>query len=373
MRIGVNTRFLLKHKMEGFGWFTYEIFSRIVKTHPEVEFIFFFDRKYDERFVFAENVTPVVLRPQARHPILFKWWFNRSITAALKKYNCDVFISPDGYLSLKTNLPQLTVIHDISFEHHPEDFPKSALRYLKSYFPLFDKKANRIVTVSEYSKQDIVQTYGISADKIDVVYNGVSAVFKPVSIAEKQNTKEQFSDGHSYLVYVGAIHKRKNLQRLIDAFRQLKQETNHPQHLVIVGSPMWESQQISIPKEVGSYVHFTGHLDQNQLAQVVAAADLLCFVSYFEGFGLPLIEAMKSGTPVIAGSLTALPEVGGDAVAYCNPMDKTAIFNAINELLNDPEKLNQLREKGLIHANKFSWDQAAKAFWESVRKIDGID
>lgn len=369
MRVGVNTRFLLKHKMEGFGWFTFEIFSRIVRAHPEVEFIFFFDRKYDEQFVFSKNVTPIVIAPQARHPILFKWWFNRSIPKALKKYKCDVFISPDGYLSLKTSIPQLAVIHDLSFEHHPEDFPKTALKYLKSYFPLFAKKAARIVTVSEYSKQDIVKTYGVSPEKIDVIYNGVSAVFEPLRERKQLEIKEKYTNHQPYLLFVGAIHKRKNLQRLITAYKKLKTETNHPHHLVIVGTPMWESQQIQIPKELKSNIHFTGHLDQASLAQVVATAELLCLVSYFEGFGLPLIEAMKAGTPVLAGNLTALPEVGGDAAVYCDPMDEQSIFEKLDALLSTPEDLKQMREKGLSRAQQFSWDQSAEKLWESIMSL----
>ena len=129
MRIAVNTRFLLPKKMEGFGWYTFETISRIVKKHPEHEFFFFFDRPFDKKFIFASNVTPVVLNPPARHPILFKIWFDRSVTKALKKYQCDAFISPDGYLSLKTDVPQLGVIHDLNFEHHPKDIPASALKY----------------------------------------------------------------------------------------------------------------------------------------------------------------------------------------------------------------------------------------------------
>ncbi len=131
MRIAVNTRFLLSHKMEGFGWFTYEVVKRLVQNHPEHEFIFFFDRKYDSKYIFGDNVTPVILSPQARHPILFKIWFNYSVTKALKKYKADIFFSPDGYLSLKTEIKQISVIHDLNFEHYPQDLPSWPRKYLK--------------------------------------------------------------------------------------------------------------------------------------------------------------------------------------------------------------------------------------------------
>ena len=142
MRIGINTRFLLPHKMEGFGWYTYEVVKRLVENHPEHEFIFFFDRPYDSNFIFGENVTPVVLFPQARHPFLFYWWFEFSIPKALKEHKCDLFFSPDGYLSLKTSVPQIGVIHDINFEHNPKDLKWLMRKYYQRYFPKFAKKSS---------------------------------------------------------------------------------------------------------------------------------------------------------------------------------------------------------------------------------------
>ena len=150
MKIAVNTRFLLSGKMEGFGWYTYEITKRMVEQHPEHEFIFFFDRPFDPKFIFASNVTPVVLNPPARHPVLFIYWFEFAVRRALKKVKADVFFSPDGYLSLRSMIPQISVIHDINFEHFPKDLPWSARAYLRYFFPLFAKKATQIITVSEY-------------------------------------------------------------------------------------------------------------------------------------------------------------------------------------------------------------------------------
>lgn len=369
MKIGVNTRFLLPRKMEGFGWYTYETMSRIVKNHPEHEFVFFFDRAFDDKFIFASNVTPVVLQPQARHPLLFKIWFDYSITRALKRYQCDAFISPDGYLSLKTDVPQLSVIHDLNFEHHPEDIPRTALKYLKNYFPKFAKKAERICTVSEYSKQDIIRTYGIEENKIDVTHNGVSAIFQPISDLEKQQIRSQFTDGKPYILFVGAIHKRKNLKRLITAFERIKQDTDLPHQLLIVGEPMWNSQQIKINGRMKKHVSFTGHLPLEKLAMVMASADIFAFVSYFEGFGIPLLEAMRSGTPVLAGNKTSLPEIGGDAAMYCDPMDVDDIYEKLYDLLNDSSYREEMRKKGLKRAQLFSWDHTAKELWESFEMM----
>lgn len=141
MRIAINTRFLLTSKMEGFGWYTYEITKRLVENHPEHQFFFFFDRKFDNRFIFGKNIHPVVLPPPARHPILFYLWNEWSVKRALKKYKIDLYFSPDGYLSLNSNVKQISVIHDLGFVHHPEDLPKINARYLNHFFPKYAQKS----------------------------------------------------------------------------------------------------------------------------------------------------------------------------------------------------------------------------------------
>lgn len=369
MRIAVNTRFLLSNKMEGFGWYTYETISRIVKSNPEHQFIFFFDRAFDSKFIFANNVTAVVLNPQARHPVLFKIWFNYSVTQALKRYKCDAFISPDGYLSLKTDVPQLAVIHDLNFEHNPADLPKSARRYLQKYFPMFANKAQHICTVSNYSKQDIVKQYNIHTDKISVTYNGANPIFHPQSEKTILLTKEKYAVGNEYILFVGALSPRKNLNRLIEAFYSLKATKKINQKLVIVGENLWQSNNIDLPIELKDEIYFTGHLSQEELAKVMGSAFIFAFVPYFEGFGIPLLEAMQSGVPCLSGNLTSLPEVGGDSVQYCNPLDVNDIENNLFKLIENSDLRADLIQKGIKQASKFSWDNTAAKLWQAFEKM----
>jgi hypothetical protein len=151
MRIAVNTRFLLKGKLEGIGWFTNEIIKRLVLNHPEHEFIFFFDRPFDSQFIFASNITPIVLNPPARHPILWVMWFEWSIKKALKKYKADIFISTDGFLSLGSNVPTILVVHDLAFEHFPEHLPFKFRSYLRHFTPKFVQKAARVMVHMNYT------------------------------------------------------------------------------------------------------------------------------------------------------------------------------------------------------------------------------
>lgn len=370
MRIAINTRFLLKGKMEGFGWFTYETVKRIVEAHPEHEFFFFFDRSFDEKFIFAKNVVPIVLNPPARHPILFKIWFNYSVTRALKKYKIDLFFSPDGYLSLRTKIKQIAVIHDLNFEHYPEDIPASPRKYLKTYFPLFAKKAAHIITVSEFSKQDIVTTYNIDPNKITVAYNGASPSFKPIKSEEAQKVREKFTCNTEFFIYVGAIHPRKNVDRLLQAFDQFKTETGSETSLLIVGERLWkenESTSLNSTLKHTSSIFYSGHVDLAKLTALTASAKALVLVSYFEGFGIPIVEAFQSGTPVICGNLTSLPEIAGEAAIQVDPFSIDSISNGLKLLDSNLELQNELRQKGLIRCNEFSWDNSAEICWNVIK------
>lgn len=374
MRIAVNTRFLLSHKMEGYGWYTFEIVKRLVENHPEHEFIFFFDRKFDSKFIFGKNVTPVVLNPPARHPILFYIWNEIAVTRALKKHKADIYFSPDGYLSLKTKVKQVNVIHDINFEHNPQDVPSAIRNYLRKYFPKFAKKADHVITVSDYSKQDICKTYSIPEEKVTAIWNAASAIFKPVYTSKRSEVQTNYSNGKPYFLFVGALHPRKNLSRLIPAFAQFKKQHPEDEHqLLIVGEALFSNSfgEIIISDELKKHILFTGHLSLENLALVMASASVFTFVPYFEGFGIPMIEAMQSGTPILSGNLTSLPEVGGDAVLYCDPMNVSDISEKMALIANDEELKSELVRKGLERSQLFSWDESAEKVWEVLMDVVG--
>ena len=373
MRIAINTRFLLANKkMEGFGWYTFEIVKRLVENHPEHEFILFFDRKYDEKFVFGKNVLPVVLSPQARHPILFYFWFEFSIRKALKKYKADIFFSPDGYLSLRSDLKQVIVIHDINFEHNPQDLPRSTSKYLRRNFPKFAAKADHILTVSDYSKQDICTTYSIPKDKVTVAWNGAAEVFKPIDAHTKEQIEKKYAKGNPYFLFVGALHPRKNVNRLIEAFTNLKINDSQNQYeLIIVGEEMFHNSvnALLIPDDVRKHIQFTGHLQLEDLAEVMAGATVFTYIPYFEGFGIPLVEAMKCGTPILAGDRTSLPEVAGDAALYCDPFDVADITEKLIQISTDSKLRESLSQKGLKRGELFSWDITANKVWDVIMTV----
>ena len=370
MKIAVNTRLLLKNRLEGIGWVAYETLRRMVKDHPDVEFYFIFDREPDPMFIFGDNVKPIVLFPQARHPFLFIWFFEFSVTKALKKIKPDLFFSPDGYLSLRSDVPQVTQFHDLNFEHFPKDMPRIHLWHYKKYFPKFARKAKRIVTVSEFSKQDIVDCYGVDSQKIDVAYNGVNEIFKPLSETEIMEIRGKYSGGFPYFMFVGSLHPRKNLARLFSAFDRFKSYNRNDVKLVIVGEKRWWTEPIQRAYDAMSCkddVVFVGRLSAEDLHRVTAAALASVYVSYFEGFGIPILEAFKCETPVITSNVTSMPEVAKDAALLVDPFNEDSIAKAMIKVLDDKVR-ERLIEKGRERAKDFSWDKAADDIWNSLIK-----
>jgi len=369
MRIAVNTRLLLKNRLEGIGRFSMEILSRIAASHPEHEFIFIFDRPYDKKFIFSENIIPVVIGPQARHPFLFFLWFEFSVPYVIRKYKADLFLSPDGFLSLRCKKPSIVVVHDLNFEHYPKDLPKLVLKYYKYFVPKFVKKANHIATVSEYSKQDIMALYGINSDKISVIYNGVNEVYNPVEESKKQDIKNKYTEGKNYFLYVGALHQRKNLVNLFKAFDAYKTTHKTATKLLIVGNKMWWTKSIEqayLQMQHKGEVVFHRHMSTIELREVYSAAIALTYISYFEGFGIPIIESFACGTPVITSNVTSMPEVAGDAALIVNPFDVEEIVKALYTMETDTQLREKLIAKGLERQKAFSWNNSAEKLWEIV-------
>ena len=371
LKIAVNTRLLLSHKLEGIGWFMYETLRRITTGHPEHTFYFIFDRKYDPEFIFSDNVIPLVAAPPTRHPVLQYIWFEYTIPRVLKKIKPDLFLSPDAYNSLRSPYKNLIVIHDLNFEHYPEKMPSLVRKYYRHFTPKFARKATRIATVSLFSKKDIEQQYGIEPEKIDIVYNGVNEKFVPVTEEVKQATREKYTNGSPYFIYVGALNDRKNLGNLFKAFDRFKSSENNDIKLMIVGNKMWNNKGLEHIYERMQYkneVIFTGRLEPDDLYKATGSALAMTYVSYFEGFGIPILEAFASGIPVITSNVTSMPEVAGDAALLVDPFDVDDISKAMTTLSSDEKLRKELIERGLERRKQFSWDKSAESLWKAIER-----
>lgn len=370
-RIAVNTRLLLAGRLEGIGWFTFETLRRIVNAHPEVEFFFLFDRKPDPQFLLGPNVKHIVIGPPARHPLLFILWFEWSVFRVLNRIKPHLFLSPDGYLSLRTQVPSLAVMHDLNFEHYPHDLPMVIRWYYRWFFPRFARKAVRIATVSEFSKQDICRLYQQPEQKVDVVYNGVNERFGPLNPEEINAVRAQYTQGAPYFLFVGSLHPRKNLARLFKAFDDFKQTDGGCMKLLVAGERKWwtdEIEQAYSGMKHKEDVIFCGRLNAEELHRVTASAFAYTYVSYFEGFGIPIVEAFKCGVPLITSNVTSMPEVAGDAALLINPFSVGEISQAMRQLTSDAQLRERLIRKGFERCQTFTWDAAAQRLWASIQK-----
>ncbi|HTM92518.1 MAG TPA: glycosyltransferase family 1 protein [Flavisolibacter sp.] len=370
MIIAINTRFLL-NELEGYGNFIQELFRALVKDHPEHQFYFLFDRPFDQKYVFSSNVHPVIVSPPARHPVLWKYWYDVKIPLALKKIKADVFVSPDGYCSLTTKTPQCLVVHDLGFLYHSEAYKKSHVSFLKRNTPKYLNKAKSIVTVSQFSKDDILKHYKIEAAKIDVVYNGVKDIFRPLSFDEKDAVKEKYTEGKEYFLYLGEIQPRKNLVSLLKAFSIFKKRLQSSMKLVIAGRLAWKNEeflQLIQTYKYRSDVILTGYIPEEELPSLIGTAYALVYPSFFEGFGVPVVEAMKCEVPVLTSEKTSMQEVAGEAGLYFNPNDHTDIADKMMLVYKDENLRKQLIEKGKLIAGRYNWKTSAELFWQSILK-----
>ncbi|OFY53507.1 MAG: glycosyltransferase, partial [Bacteroidetes bacterium RBG_13_46_8] len=362
MVIAVNTRLLLKDKLEGIGRFTCETLRIITQKHPEHRFVFIFDRKFSPDFIFSDNITPVVTRPQARHPVLWYSFFEWGVPPVLKKHNADLFLSPDGWLSLRAGTRSMAVIHDLNFFHFPEFIPWHIRQYYAYYFPRFVRKADRIATVSEFTRSDIISRFRYDPSKIDVVYNGANDIFKPLDEAGKINTMGKFAKGCPYFLFTGLIHPRKNLTNLFRAFKQFKYSADSNVKLLVVGSRKWWTEDMQKALENSAFkdeIIFTGRVDDESLHAIMASALALVYASHFEGFGIPILEAMYCDTPVVTSDTSSMPEVGGDSVLYVNPNSVESITNAMIRIYNDPDLRESMVKRSRIQREKFTWEKTA--------------
>ncbi len=361
MRIGVNARLLLPGRKEGIARFATSVLKRITQEHSEHQYYFYFDRPYSEEYIYNASITPRVLGPQARHPILWNWWFNRSLKRQLKADKCDVFFSPEGYCSLTSDVPQVIVVHDLAFEHFDNHIKSSHQRYLRKNSPLFCKKAKVILTVSEFVAEDIENKYAIEPGKIKIANNATE-------LSPPENVSITVTKNHPYFVYVGALHPRKNILRILEAYATFKQQDDQDTHLVIIGRFAWESKAIQKALASSPYKDQIVHLDKylGDISPILSGAKALIYPSLFEGFGIPILEGFACQIPVITSNVSSMPEVAGDAALLVDPHSTDAIANAMRLISKDEALRQELIKKGSQRIQNYSWDRAADIVWQSI-------
>lgn len=366
MRIGVNARLLFTSEMEGIARYIYETTVRMAQAHPNDEFYLFYDRSNHSRPDFPSNVRHIMIPLPTRHPVLWYWWFEILLPIYLKWYKIDVFYSGDGYLSLRSKVPMVMVLHDLAYKHYEDQVSMSVLNYYKKYVPLFLKKATKIITVSHFVKRDILHHFDIKENKIIVAYNAVH----PDQLLKNQNNirinVEDLIDNKPYFVYVGSLHPRKNIVRMIDAFESFNTGHQNRYKLVLAGRMAWDTKEIEAKiKQSKNTIHM-GFVTEADKYVLIQNACCLLYVSLFEGFGIPIIEGMIAGTPVITSDAASMPEIAGGAALLANPNDTLSIAAYMHEIVSNESLQQQLIKNGKQRAGAFDWKISAEKIYQAL-------
>ena len=353
---------MLSDRLEGIGTVTHEIMKRIVASHPEDRFDYYFDRPFQSQFIHGPNVMPHSFGPPARLPALIRYWLKYPVRNDVMRQKSDVFYSPDGFVPLDLKIPKVGIVHDVAFYRYPEHFIPRIRNFYKNWMPRYLERTDHIITVSQFSKNELISAYRIPAEKITVVYNGVSSGFIPRPADKIQMFRDQHTKGKPYFFYLGAIHPRKNVITLIHAFNHFKSMNAGDHQLVIAGRASWDTADVFKAVEESKWkndIHLPGFIGGDLTKAWIACAHALVYPSLYEGFGLPLLEAMASGVPVISSNTSSLPEVGGDAALYFNPLDVDQLAHHMNTITLNQSVNEDLISKGFLQVKKFSWDKAA--------------
>jgi glycosyltransferase involved in cell wall biosynthesis len=282
--------------------------------------------------------------------------FNRLVPDA------TLFHATEHLLMPLRGIPTVITVHDLIFKLFPEHHKKLNYWFLNAAMPLFARRADAIIAISESTKRDIMTRYGIPAERITVIYEAAASHFVPPSEEKIAQVRQKYHLPEKFLLVVGTIEPRKNYSRLVEAIAQMRKDDS-ALNLVVVGSKGWLYEPFLQRIEelsASEWVHFPGFVADDDLPAVYAASTLTVMPSLYEGFGLPILEAMASGAAVVSSDAASLPELGGDVAVYFDPRSLDSMVDALIAVLGDSDRLQQMRSDGPAHASKFSWDETAR-------------
>lgn len=367
MNIGIDAH-MLGHQETGNETYILELVRALARRDGE-----------DTFFIYVED--PGTLPPEihtAPHVRIVPYTTRSRVKRLLRELpqraareRLDVLhISYNAPLHLPAACALVVTVHDISFEEHPEWFPWKLRAFLRWSVPRSARRAQQLLTDTECAKNDLVRLYRIAPDKIQVTPYAADTRFRPLQDAGAlQAVHARYNTSDHFVLAVGNMQPRKNLVRLMQAFARAKQEYALPHKLVVVGQRLWLAEPVlDYANALGDAIILTGYVPDADLPMLYNAADVFCYPSLYEGFGLPVLEAMACGTPVITSNLSSLPEVAGDAARLVNPYAVDEMAQALGEVLSDSLYRQALREKGQARAQLFTWARTAQQTVEAYHR-----
>jgi len=382
MTIAFDVQHLLEDKKTGIGYHTEQLIRSLLTNHPDADYLFnFFAMKYAEQkiskiktlFSPQGEINPCTYFSYSLYKMIYsfvplppyRFFFDKQADV----YHFFNFIAPP-FVPGKIVLS----IHDMVFKDLPETVNKKTSFYLKMNMAASIKRADALIVVSRFTQERLAHYYNTADKQVVLIPNGVDlARFHPAGNTEKlRTTQKKYGIQSEYFIYVGTIEPRKNLERLIKGYAQFARGRENPPQLVLVGGKGWLDAAIfaacdHVPPE--GNVLFTGYLDEDEIPEVLRGAIAMCFPSLYEGFGLPVLEAMACGTAVLTSHTTSLGEVAGNAAHLVNPLDEAEIAAGMVKLYEDKDYRNALALKGHERAQQFTWDAAAQQLYEVYKHL----
>ena len=367
MRIGIDAR-ALSEPGGGEETYTRNVIRALAAVDLDNDYTLFLSPPPPETpLPGAERMRRVVVQPRDRLVRLLV-----TFPLALARERIDVVHAQNTVPPLSP-APAVVTVHDISYERYPQFFVAAEVRRLRLLMPLMVRRAAVVLTVSEFSRRDLMRRYGVPPDKVVVAPDAVDSSFRPLhDEARLATVRARYGTGERFILCVGNVQPRKNLKTLIAAYVRLRRAGATRHKLVLVGRKTWLFDEIFAAARASGYADdliFTDYVPDEDLVVLYNAADVFVYPSIFEGFGIPPLEAMACGTPVVTSNTSSLPEVVGDAALTVDPLDGEALAGAIATLLGDDELRAELSARGCRRAAIFSWESTARIILGAYQRV----
>jgi glycosyltransferase involved in cell wall biosynthesis len=367
MRIGIDAR-LVFYNRAGIGQYIIRLIEALASLEPK-----------DDKFILLQSrkdESPIIYSNGFERKPLWTPSHNRfeqpALSFEISRLGLDLLHSPDFIPPFRRNCKSVITIHDLAFLLYPHFLTRESARYYGQIDQAW-RKTDHIIAVSEATKQDSIKMLGVPEKKISVIHEAANPIYRQVPKDEARKVaKEKYKLDKNFILFVSTIEPRKNLPGLLQAYRRLRDEYKRDEILVLAGSKgwLWEEVYETVDKlNLNKSVAFLGRVPSEDLVYLYNAANLFVHPSFYEGFGLPPLEAMTCGTPVIVSNTSSLPEVVGDAALMIDPHDIDGLTVAMWRVLTEEELRQDLVQKGLKRAQIFSWQEAAKKTLEVYHKV----
>jgi glycosyltransferase involved in cell wall biosynthesis len=363
MRIAIDAR--MGHMHVGMGVYVGGLISHLGEIDKANEYFIIVNKGRNADFVpRQENFIKWVTSISYENHLTRDLWEQGYLPLKLHRHKIDIYHGPNYVLPIFTKAGTVLTAYDMISFATPEWYKPISRFRVQKLLKLSAKKANKTIAGSENSKRDIIKILRVPEEKIKVVYIGINDIYRPINDKHKlDSVKTRYDIADRFILHVGSLNPRKNIPRLIDAYSRLPAKIMEEYQLVIAGKRSWRADEIfAKAKQFGpeERIAFTGFVAEDDLPLLMNAADLLAFPSLYEGFGIPPLEAMACGTPVIASNTSSIPEIVGDAALLFDPYNVEEMAAAMYRALTDEQLRYELRYKGFERINHFSWEKAAR-------------